>query len=447
MTVSTNLPFWLFFLSFVADFTNKLALKQENFEEFAAILNDSSDIGLTVKREDSSVMQALSNSSSDEQSIPQKCSMQTNDIHSQADLRKLFDCRVIAGDLVISEYQDSSVQLGGIETIGGSLIIEDEPGINKLEATNLKQIKESFKLQKLTSFSHMSVPKLQSVKQVDWVVLPMLSNVYLENEIDDVEKITLADTSLSGFTGFSIDKLDHLDINNNRDLEIIHSNVTQITGNLHIAANSKNVRVALPHLESVRNISIHEISDLYASNIKEVKDTVNIINNDFETLSLKNLKDIGGTLNLYGNKALREVDFSALMKINGGLIISKNDKIEKIDFFPLLLLIDGAIEIDGNVKEANFEKLRLVKGSALTKTTNAGFDCDEWIDGRFSRVVRGDKIECNNGRQSKTNVIKSTTGKSLNHKANVKNSSALQLFPRLNHFVRILTYFSLALVI
>ena len=120
MTVSTNLPFWLFFLSFVADFTNKLALKQENFEEFAAILNDSSDIGLTVKREDSSVMQALSNSSSDEQSIPQKCSMQTNDIHSQADLRKLFDCRVIAGDLVISEYQDSSVQLGGIETIGGS---------------------------------------------------------------------------------------------------------------------------------------------------------------------------------------------------------------------------------------------------------------------------------------------------------------------------------------
>lgn len=422
-------------------------MKQENFEEFAAILNDSDNIGFAAKREISNVVQALSNSTTDDQNIPQKCSTQTNDIHSQADLRKLFDCRTVTGDIVISEYQDSSVQLGGIETIGGSLIIEDEPGITRLEANNLKKIKESFKLQKLTSFSHMSVPKLQSVKQVDWVVLPMLSNVYLDNEIDDVKKITLADTSLSGFTGFSIDKLEHLDVNNNRDLEIIHSNVTEITGNLHIAANSKNVRVALPHLESVRNISIHEISDLYASNIKEVKDTVNIINNDFETLSLPNLKDIGGTLNLYGNKVLKEVDFSALMKINGGLIIAKNDKMENVDFFPLLLLIDGAIEIEGNVKQANFEKLRLVKGSALAKTTNEGFDCDEWMDGRFSRVVRGDKIECNNGRQSKTNVIKSSTGKSLNHKANVKNSSALQLFPRLNQFIRFMIYFTLALII
>ena len=80
----------------------------------------------------------------------------------------------------------------------------------------MELISGSFSMFELTSLALISFPALKWVNILDWKILPILSNVHFNNEIQGIESITISDTSLTGFSGFLADTIDNLDINNNR---------------------------------------------------------------------------------------------------------------------------------------------------------------------------------------------------------------------------------------
>lgn len=248
-------------------------------------------------------------------------------------------------------------------------------------------------MEKLTSLALVHMPELASVSALEWRVLPILGNVNF-GHIEGLETIIIADTSLTGVSGFSSRNLKSLDINNNRFLESIKSDVQHISEYLHIAANADNVVVDLKSLVTTHNMSIHNVASLDIGNLEEVKGSINVISNQFQEIKIPKLKSVGGTFSVAKNEYLDTVELSSLAEVGGGLLIIKNPFLSIINFFPRLSIIGGALELVGNIKLVAWKNLKLVKGSAKVVTSDSSFDCASWKLNDAGKVVRGGKVEC-----------------------------------------------------
>ncbi|KAF6006396.1 hypothetical protein HII13_005071 [Brettanomyces bruxellensis] len=350
----------------------------------------------------------LSQDSSDkssEENIMPKCFKPQYEISSSGDIKKISDCQTISGSINIHGYDNELLELGSIRQIKGDLKISNASQVMRIEAPELESIDGSFTLSTLTSLTSASFPKLESVDTLEWKVLPILSSVGLNKGIKKINSIIMSDTSLTGFGGFNVDTLKTLRIDNNRFLERIESSVKEITDELIIAANARNLEVAFPELGWVKVAMIKDTKNLDLGGLQVVQSSAEFIENKFDTLSLPKLKSIGSTLSMINNKKLENADFSSLVEVGGGLMIIKNNNLKEINFFPALKSVGGAIEFEGDINDSSFKRLKIVKGSAIMKSSSSSFDCQKWIDKEVSDVVRGGKIECGSGNSEFTEVI------------------------------------------
>lgn len=329
----------------------------------------------------------------DTRRIPSECIRDAFFIESASDVLIISKCSEIEGDLVIRGFSDPLLVLENLLKVDGALVITGSPNLVRIEAPQLSLISGTFKMEKLTSLALVHMPELANVSSLEWRVLPILGSVNF-GHIEGLESIVIADTSLTGVSGFSSTNLRSLDINNNRFLEFIKSEVQHISGHLHIAANADNVEVELGKLQSTFNMSVHNVASLDIALLEEVKGSMNIISNLFARLDIPKLESVGGTFSLSKNDYLESVDLSALGEVGGGLLIMHNPFLSKIDFLPKLSIIGGALELVGNIKLVTWKSLKLVKGSARVMTSDSSFNCALWKANDASNVVRGGKIEC-----------------------------------------------------
>ncbi|ODV97257.1 hypothetical protein PACTADRAFT_55668 [Pachysolen tannophilus NRRL Y-2460] len=329
-----------------------------------------------------------------QEEIPEHCSKDHYYINSSADLSEIADCETISGTISITDYEGSFLNLGDIKHIRGSLIIKNAHNLVRIEGIAVQNIASAMWLQELTSLTSLYFPSLVTVNEIYWKVLPILTTVSFDTGIQNVNRITVSDTSLTGFSGFDVEKLEKLDVNNNRFLESVDSQVKKVSEELSIAANAKNVVVKFPQLTWANNITVRDVSSLDIGSLEEVEASIGFIDNLFSSLKAPKLKNVGGTLMISENEILSDVQFPNLTQIGGGLMIVNNTEIDKINFFPNLQAIGGAIKFSGDFKDFSFSKLRLVKGSASIKTTSDNFDCSRWMRTDATAFVRGGKIEC-----------------------------------------------------
>lgn len=337
--------------------------------------------------------------------IQPKCFKQSYQINNSNDLKQISDCHMISGSIEIVGYDSELLDLGSISEVKGDLTVANASEIIRIEGLNLETIGGSFELNTLTSLTSAAFPKLEKVDKLEWRVLPIMSAVSLDKGIRQINSIVLSDTSLTGFGGFNVETLSELRIDNNRFLERVDSSVKEISGDLTIAANAKNLRVSLPELKWVKTAMVKDTKDLDLGELQVVQKTAEFIDNHFQSLSLPKLKSAGNTLSIIDNKDLSMIDFSSLTEVGGGLMIINNNQIKNIDFFPVLKSVGGAIEFEGDIDVSEFKKLKVVKGSAIMKSSSSSFDCNDWVDNQVSEVVRGGKIECGSGGSEVTEVV------------------------------------------
>ncbi|KAH3660092.1 hypothetical protein OGAPHI_007297 [Ogataea philodendri] len=337
--------------------------------------------------------------------IEPKCFKQNYYINAAGDMKDLHDCQIISGNIFVKGYDSDSLDLGSISHIKGSLSIANASSLLRIEGVELSTIDGTFALDTLTSLASISLPKLESIDTISWKVLPILSAVNLDKGIKHINSVVMSDTSLTGFSGFNVESLKVLNINNNRFLERIDSSVKEITDTLLITANARNLQVSLPELTWAHTITIKDTNNLNLDSLQVVENSAQFINNRFSDLKLPKLKSTGTTLSVINNKNVRTIEFPSLAEVGGGLMIIDNDLITKVDFFPVLRAIGGAIEFHGNIDASGFKQLKVVKGSAIIKSTSAEFDCNKWIKEEVSNVVRGGKIECGSGSSRSTEVL------------------------------------------
>lgn len=373
MKVNNNLcSFLLIFTTF--SFANKFKLQSEN--------NNSKDL-----------------------SIDPKCFKSEYQIHSVSDLNQISDCTVLSGSIHITHYDSDSLFLGSIKEIKGDLTIRNISNLIRIEALSLNSIGGTLELNTLNSLTSLSFPKLETIETMKWQVLPILTFVNLDSGIKTISSVIMSDTSLTGFGGFNVETLKTLNINNNRFLERIESSVSEVTDELLISANANNIKVSLPNLTWVKTITIKDTESVNLESLQIVERSADFSNNKFESLKLPKLKSTGHTLSIINNKELNEIELTELSEVGGGLMIIDNEKIKTLDFFPSLKSVGGAIEFHGDIKENHFDNLKIIKGSAIMKSSSDEFDCNGWMKNEVGKVVRGGKVECGSGKSSTTDVI------------------------------------------
>lgn len=344
-------------------------------------------------------------SNSSDSSIQPKCFKSEYNIYSAGDLAAISDCAVLSGNLHISHFDMDTIHLGSIKEIKGDFTVRNISNLIRIEATSLTSIGKIFELNTLNSLTSLSFPKLESVETMKWQVLPILTFVNLDTGIKTINSVILSDTSLTGFGGFNVDTLHTLSINNNRFLENIESSVSEITGDLLIAANARNIKVSLPNLTWVKSMTIKDTEEINLDSLQVIEKSADFSNNKFKALHLPKLKSTGTTLSIINNKKLDDIEFDNLSEVGGGLMIIDNEKIKKIDFFPSLRSVGGAIEFHGDISSNHFDDLKIIKGSAILKSSSDLFDCSDWMKNEVGRVVRGGKVECGSGKSQTTEVI------------------------------------------
>lgn len=329
------------------------------------------------------------------ETLPAHCVNPRFVVRNRQDLFSILDCKILKGNLEIIDYEDPILALPHLNFLDGSLSIKQSPHLIRVEAHELSKIAGGFSMEKLTSLAMVAMPSLESVKFLEWKVLPIFGNLQF-GDLQGVESVIIADTSLARIVVNSAEIMRSLDLNNNRFLDYIKSDVKHIEDRLHIGANGRNLKVDLDLLKSTRNMSIHNLNDIKISNLELITGSVNIIDNNFGLVNFTNLLNVEGTLSIAQNKMLQYANFPSVSEIGGGLLIVNNTLLLSILFFPKLNIIGGALDLAGNIREASWDKLKLVKGSARLVTSVSTFDCKKWVSRDVGTIIRGGKIECSN---------------------------------------------------
>lgn len=281
------------------------------------------------------------------------CTADTNTIQNEGDAEALSNCETLSGDLVIAGQTAGRIRLPGIRRIEGSLICREATELQSIEAPNLQIIDRSFELNGLTILSSLNFPSLSSVGRIQWTALPALEELSFTSEVTRAREISITNTDLASLNGINLEQVDIFEVTNNRYLTEMDLQLGNITGRLTVQGNSRDLVVSFPNLDWAYNMTFRNCSEVNLPSLQSVNGSMGFFDNYFETFAAPNLTETGpgGSLVFVSNSALTNISLPQLKEIGGTFQIANNTRLEKIDGFPDLQQVGGAVDFSGNFTE------------------------------------------------------------------------------------------------
>lgn len=322
------------------------------------------------------------------------CSADTNTIQNKGDAEALSDCQTLSGDLVIAEQATGTIRLDGIERIEGSLICRDAVDLQSIEAPQLTIIDENFELNGLTILSNLNFGSLSSVKRIQWTALPALDELSFTTEVTKADEISITNTNLKSLDGINLEQVRIFDVTNNLYLSKMELQLGNITQQLTLQANSRDLVVSFPNLQWAYNMTFRNCSEVKLPSLASVNGSMGFVDNYFESFSAPNLTKTGpgGSLVFVSNSRLTNISIPRLESIGGTYQIANNTKLDTVDGFPILKSVGGAIDFRGTFTDVTLDSLEDVRGAFNIKTS-AEFDCDPFKQLKSGGIVKG-RFEC-----------------------------------------------------
>lgn len=279
--------------------------------------------------------------------------------------------------------------------------------MSSFSAGSLTTVTEQLSLTSLTILSDLSLPQLTTVGTVYFVTLPALNEISLNTGVSKINSLYISDTSLETLNGFDVTSLDTFNVNNNKNLNSIDSQLRNVKVALEVSYNSDDVEVSFDDLEWANNITFRDISSISLSKLETVNASLGFINTSLESIEIANLGSVGGSLTFVSNDELEEIDLSNLTSIGGGFDISNNTNLKDIDGFDSLETVGGAVIFVGNFTNASLPSLKRVSGGMEIESSD-DFDCDSF--NKQKSAVEGDSYQCKAASSSTSVALSSTSG-------------------------------------
>jgi len=137
--------------------------------------------------------------------------------------------------------------------------------------------------------------------------------------------------------------------------------------------------------------------------LKHINGSLNIRNTTVDQITCDVLTTIDGTLAFIGNTKLSKLDFPELEEIGGGFKIHNNTDLTKINGFPKLKQVRGAIDFVGYFTNVTLPSLEDVQGGFNLQSTEE-LDCSEFDNDKSDGVIKGDSYTCKAKEKNPTTV-------------------------------------------
>jgi hypothetical protein len=219
--------------------------------------------------------------------------------------------------------------------------------MTSLSGNDLNSIGGTMTLTSLTFLSTLSFPSLTSVKSIQWAHLTALQELTFTQGISTADDILITDTQLNSLNGINLQTVQSMDINNNLYLQVISTQLANITQSLTIDANGQNLKVEFPNLVFAYNMTLRNISSISIPSLASVNTTLGFYGDYMTSVMAPNLTSVGGDLAFIANAELTNISMPALTTVGGGVTIANNSALMTIDGFPSLKTT-GAINMSGN---------------------------------------------------------------------------------------------------
>lgn len=265
-----------------------------------------------------------------------------------------IDCKTVRGDIIFDEDSDieGHVDISGPEKVNGNIVVK-KSGINSLGSSSIEKIGGKFQLQQLNQLATIDFTALEEVNEIEWISLTALESVkFGKDGVTTVDKVRISDTSLSSLEGLNMASVGTFAIDNNHELTMWETRLTEITKNLVVADNSADLEVSFPRLTNAADIDVRGVKSLKMPLLEEISGSFLLTdNNVMESFIAPNLTETGESVSLRNNDGLSNVSFPLLEKTGGSLTLHNNQKLVHIDGFPKLEKVKGSVTMRGNFTE------------------------------------------------------------------------------------------------
>lgn len=367
---------------------------------------------------------------SPQDSQPTLCAQPTATITNAADASQLAQCTSVSGTIVLSPDAAGSIDISGPKEIQGDFIAHSAGNLVGLTSSTIQSIGGSFDLFNLTTLSTLAFSKLTSSNTIIWNALPALGQLTLTDFISQASSVTIENTGLTTLDGINLDTVDTMDINNNRRLTTISTQVGSVGTLLNIASNGLALSVDLPNLIWASNATFRNASTISIPSLSVINGTLTFDENTLSSLSAPNLTSIGdakhgiGSFTFVGNPGVQNLTFPALTSIAGANEIANNTALTTISF-PALTYVGGAIDFSGNFTTPNLNALKTVKGGFSLEST-ATIDCSKFkAESGASSTLQG-SFNCESATDNpQPNISGTSTGSSSSASATSSKGAAV----------------------
>ncbi|KAK3942240.1 GPI-anchored cell wall organization protein ecm33 [Diplogelasinospora grovesii] len=307
------------------------------------------------------------------------CTVSTTTINSQADATGLASCSAVKGSVLIAPGAGPQIDISGPSTISGDVILLNNGIITSLTSSNLGTIGGEFHLQNVTLLSTLSFMGLGRVGSIVWQSLPALGQLTFGTPgVTEANNVTISDTFLSSLDGIDLTHVSSMDINNNRRLTDFTTQLGNVSSLLNIAANGLQLKVSMPNLIWITEMSIANVTSFSVPSLAVVNGSARFDFNYFSSFNAPNLTTAKTEdISFVGNPNLANITMPELTSIGGGLLIANNTALSKVNGFPALKTVGGAVKLRGNFTDIEFPALNDVKGAFdISSTADISSSCN-----------------------------------------------------------------------
>jgi hypothetical protein len=284
--------------------------------------------------------------------------------------------------------------LTGVQAIYGDLSIDNAIKAVTINAPDLELVAGEFEITNATILSTLNLAKLTTVGTLQFTTLPALGQIGLTSGLTSAESVIISDTSITSLEGINVFKLKVFNINNNGEIDVIHSGLQKVTSGLTITDNNPSVNVTLDKLASTNDLTLGKIGSLSAANLTTVNGSLSVIDTSVEDLEFKKLTSIGKSLTIDTNDDLDSIDFPKLTSVGGALEIGQNDDLENFGGFPELETVGGTVNMTGSFNNGSFPSLKRVAGGFIIDSKDGELTCSSFDKLNSGGIIRGNLFSC-----------------------------------------------------
>ncbi|OAA42219.1 ECM33-like protein [Metarhizium rileyi] len=335
----------------------------------------------------------------------------------------VIECDVVDADIIIDPQVSGSLSLEGPKQIKGDLIVNNATQLVGITSSSINAIGGTLRLQGLQLLSSFNMQALKSVNKLELINLAQLSGLTLGTSgVTKASSIKIQDTFISDLSGLNIATADNFTIANNGRLTMFNSKLENVTSTLSVVDNAGSMQINMSKLESVGVLDFRSIKSFDAPLLQTANRISFQESPDLLSVSANNLTQIKDSLTLDNNKKLANISFTSLEKINGDMTIRNNTALLKINKFPELKTIGGAVLLAGSFDTVEIPKLNDIKGAVtVTSTTDISDFCGFFDNLAKTKAIQGKESCTSNNSKANEGGKGGTSG------GNSTDSAAMSL--------------------